>query len=411
MTAPRHVVVVTDAYPPEIRSAATLMQELALGLRDRGFRVTVLTTFPRYNLDDAGRRDFASLAGNVVRHEEGLAVVRVPTLPIHNVGALVKGLGQVSMTAMLSAAGALVGRADAVVVYSPPLPMGLVAASIKARTGARLVLNVQDLFPQNAVDLGVLKNPAIIKGFQIVETLCYRAADVVTCHSEGNLAWLRRHPALRGRPDAVEVVHNWVDVDRYQAAQPDRDARRRLGLDGKFVFFFGGVMGYAQDLDTVIAAAARLKDRADLAFLLVGDGVERERLAAMAQDLPNVVFHPFIPEADYARWLRAMDAGLVTLRAEMATPVVPSKLLGFMAAGVPYLALLNRESDARGITRDARCGVVLDPGDAGGLAAEAVRLAAAPLGARDMGRRGLAYCRRHFARDACIDRYAKLLAG
>ena len=410
MTRPiHHVLLVTDAYPPEIRSASLLMRELAVGLRDRGYRVSVLTTFPRYNLTDEARRAFASVRANVLADEDGVRVLRVPTLPIHNVPPVVKGVGQLSLPVLLGAAGSLLPKVDAIIVYSPPLPLGLVAAALKVRFGARFILNVQDLFPQNAIDLGVLKDKSIIRAFEAIESFCYRAADRVTCHSEGNLAWLRRHAALRGRGDRVSVIHNWVDIDRYQATPPDPDVRARLGLAGKFVFFFGGVMGYAQDLDTTIRAARLLKDRTDVAFLLVGDGVERERLVGLAQGLPNVVFHPFIGEADYIGWLRAMDVGLVTLRAEMATPVVPSKLLGFMAAGVPYVALLNRQSDARSITTEGRCGIHLDPGNAEAAADAIAWFADNRAEAAAMGRHGLAYCRRHFSQDACIDNYAALL--
>jgi glycosyltransferase involved in cell wall biosynthesis len=404
------VLLVTDAYPPEIRSSSTLMRELALGLQAKGHEVAVLTTYPAYNLTDEARREFASVLSNAVRTEDGgVRVLRVPTPPHHNVGAVVKGLAQLSLPVLLSAAGALLSKVDAIVVYSPPLPMGLVAAALKLRFGARLVLNVQDLFPQNAIDLGVLKDKWLIAAYEAMESACYRAADVVTCHSPGNIAWLRRHAALSSRPDDVQLVHNWVDVEGYHAAAPDPDVRQRLGLGEKFVFFFGGVMGYAQDLGSVVQAAGRLAHREDLAFLLVGDGVELPKLKALAAGLKNVHFHPFIPPDQYLRWLKAMDAGLVTLRADMKTPVVPSKILGFMAASKPFLALLPRESDAWGITDDARCGTIVDPGDPAAAAAAIEAIAGDRAAARAMGERGLAYCRREFSRDACVDKYDSIL--
>lgn len=405
----RHVLLVTDAYPPEIRSASLLMRELAMGLATRGYTVSVLTTFPRYNLTPQAAAAFARRRSNLVKDEEGVRVLRIPTPAIHNNGAVSKGFGQATLPLLLGAAGSLLPKVDAIITYSPPLPLGIASAALKARFGATFILNVQDLFPQNAIDLGVLKNKTLIRLAEGMESACYRAADHVTCHSEGNLNWLRRHPALVQCPERVDVVHNWVDVDRYQDTPSDPTVRQRLGLSGKFVFFFGGVMGYAQDLDTTIRAAHLLKDRSDIAFLLVGDGVARERLVADAGDLPNVTFHPFIAESDYIAWLRAMDAGLVTLRAEMATPVVPSKLLGFMAAGLPYLALLNRESDARVITAEGQCGTMLTPGDAAAMASAAVWLADHRDEAANMGARGLVYARAHFSRDACIDRYMALI--
>ncbi|NOZ00568.1 MAG: glycosyltransferase family 4 protein, partial [Deltaproteobacteria bacterium] len=397
------------AYPPEIRSSSTLMKELAVGLVDRGYEVSVLATYPSYNLTDEDRDRFARKASNLVMQEHGVRVIRVPTPALHNIGSIRKGLAQVILPLILAMAGACLKRVDAIIVYSPPITLGLAAAALKARFGARVVFNAQDLFPQNAVDLGVLRNPALIRMFEEIEAASFRGADVVTCHSEGNIDWLRRHPALRKRPGDVRLVHNWVDIDGYRNSAADRSVRRRLGLEGKFVFFFGGVMGFAQELDTVIDAARRLEDDADIAFLLVGDGVEKAGLERRARGLENVVFHPFIPPDQYVTWLKAMDVGLVTLRAEMKTPVVPSKILGFMAAGVPYLALLNRESDARAITRDGGCGVIVDPGDVEAVVRACRRLASDRAGARRMGARGLDYCRRNFSKDGCIDKYDRIL--
>jgi glycosyltransferase involved in cell wall biosynthesis len=385
------------------------MRELAEGLRDRGHEVAVLTTWPSFNLTPEARAEFASLPTNVLRDEAGIRVLRVPTPPLHDVGPIAKGLSQLSLPVLLAAAGVLLPRPDAIVAYSPPLPLGLAAAALKARFRARLVLNVQDLFPQNAIDLGVLRDRRLIAAFEWMEGACYRAADVVTCHSRGNIAWLHAHPALRNRTEAVQLVHNWVDVDGYAGAEPDPDVRRDLGLGDRFVVLFGGVMGFAQDLETVVRAAALLAHRDDLAFLLVGDGVEREKLGRLASGLSNVVFHPFVEPARYARWLRAADAGLVTLRADMRTPVVPSKILGFMAAARPYVAVLPRESDAWGITTEARCGFVVAPGDPAAAARAVERLASDRARGRAMGRRGEGYCRLHFSRDPCIDKYDSIL--
>lgn len=404
-----HVLLLTDAYPPEIRSSSTLMRELADGLVERGYRVSVLATYPSYNLTDDERIRFRNVTQNLVAHERGVRVVRIPTPPLHNVGSLQKGLSQVALPLILSAVGSVLDTVDAIIVYSPPVPLGLAAAALKLRFGARVIFNVQDLFPQNAIDLGVLKNPLLIRMFEEIESGAYRWADRVTCHSEGNIEWLRRHPMLRDRPQDVQLVHNWVDVDHYQSESPDPSVRSRLGLKDRFVFFFGGVMGFAQDLDAVVEAARVMENDPDVAFLLVGDGVEKEGLIRRASGLKNVVFHPFIEPRDYVRWLHSMDAGLVTLRTEMKTPVVPSKILGFMAAGLPYVALLNRESDAREITGQARCGIMVEDRNVDAMVRACRKLSSDRKAAKAMGQRGLSYCRKHFSASNCIDKYHRIL--
>ncbi len=403
------VLVMTDAFPPEIRSSSQLMKGLSLGLRDHGFDVTVLTTYPAYNLDPADRARFRNPATNVVRDEDGLRVVRVPTPPHHNVGRVAKGLSQLTFLPILAGCGALLGPFDAIVAYSPPLLVAAAAAVLKARFGARLVLNVQDLFPQTAIDLGVLNDRRLVAAYRWLETACYRAADVVTCHSEGNLRVLRAHPALRRRADDVQVVENGIDVGAWAAVPADPDLRREPGLGDRFIFVFGGVMGFAQDLDTIVRAAALLAGRDDLAFLLVGDGVARERARQLAAGLPNVRFHPLVPPERFMGWVKAADAGLVTLRAELKTPVVPSKILGFMAAGRPFLAIVPPESDAWGITTRAHCGLTVAPGDPQALARAAVKLASERGLAQGMGTRGQVFCQRHFTLGAQVDKYVAIL--
>lgn len=391
---PRHIAILCDSYPPEVRSAATLMAELARGLRERGWEVTVVTT-------RSGR-------GNT--REAGVRVVRVPMWPLHDVPAWRKGVAWLVLPGAMAGVGAWrLRRPDVFWVYSPPLTLGLAAALLKRRFRSRLVLHVQDLFPDNAVDLGLLTNPLAIRAWRAVESLCYRAADRVVAHSPGHVPWLRRHAVFAGRTDAIHVVPNFVDVEAVQAASPDPDLKRRLGWEGRFVFLFGGVMGFAQDIETVVHAARLLRDRTDTSFLLVGGGVARQAAEQQARGLANVVFRDWVPPDEYARWTRTCDAGLVTLRAAMTTPVVPSKTLHFMAAGLPVVAAVPRASDARDLVVEARCGLFVPPGDAEALARACVALASDPNAARAMGERGLAFCRERFSRDTVLDRICSIL--
>ncbi len=175
-----NILLVTDSYPPEIRSASHLMLELAQELNSRGHQVTVITTWPEYNLD----RDEDKKSFNEIEIEEGITVIRVKTLPHHNVNYIVRGLSQLIMPLQfLLKLWRHKIKPEAVVVYSPPLPLALVGSWLQ-RKGVRYLLNVQDLFPQNAIDLGILTSPMQIKFFKALERFAYRTADIVTVHSE-----------------------------------------------------------------------------------------------------------------------------------------------------------------------------------------------------------------------------------
>jgi glycosyltransferase involved in cell wall biosynthesis len=285
------------------------MYELAVGLIERGHTVTVLTSVPKYNLTQGTR--LPSILFFSKRLEEGVTVLRVNTLPIHNVGPFVKGIGQIALPWFFLLGSLAADRPDVIAVYSPPLTLGISSYVLGWLKRAPYLFNVQDLFPQNAMDLGVLRNRFLIRAFEAIEAFSYRHARFITVHSEGNQAYLLN----KGMPsDRVRVIHNWADTTSHH---PDRNGRRfreEYHLDGQFTLLFAGVMGYAQDLETVIECAYLLRDHHDILFLLVGDGVEKPVLVRKAEDLglTNVRFADFVGKDDTGCALK--DPGVYGLR-------------------------------------------------------------------------------------------------
>ena len=376
------------------------MYELAEDLAGRGHEVTVVTCEARYNLAP-------NAAPPAPRNFD---VIRVRTAAIHNVSHVRRGLGQLYLPVVFYRAARRLPRAEAILVYSPPLPLGVAAHWLARRWRAAFVLNVQDLFPQNAIDLGALRNPLLIRFFRGLERYVYRRATAISVHSAGNAAWLR----AAGVPEAkIQVIPNWVDLEAFAAAPRggENRFRRELGLGEKFVVLFAGVMGYAQDMETMVEAAAQMREEPRIVFLLVGDGSERAGVERRVAELglTNVRLLPFVSREDYPALVAAADVGLVTLKKTMKTPVVPSKLATYMAAGRPVIASLNPESDACALVREADCGVLVRPGDAVAMAAAIRQLFAQPQQAAELGARGRAYARAHLARAVCTAQYEALL--
>jgi len=382
------------------------MFELAVGLTERKHDVTVVTTFPGYNIAEGAalpKTHFSSII-----KESGVKVIRVWTLPFHNVGPIARGIGQLALTLSITGGGLLAGAIDAILVYSPPLTIGVAALFLSRIKRAPYVLNVQDLFPQNAIDLGVLKGRLPIRFFEAMESWVYKHAALITVHSEANARHIRAKACASRR---IEVVHNWVDLAEYPIGINGYTFRSKYGLDGAFVVLFAGVMGHAQDLDTVIEAAKILQLEERIAFLLVGDGVEKARLVRRVDELGlrNVRFLPFVSKEKYPELVAAADVGLVTLKKSMKTPVVPSKILGYMAAGRPCVASLNHESDANAIVKNAGCGITVPAGDPELLADAIRRLFQSQESLREMGHRGRQYAEVHFPKCVALDRYEQLL--
>ena len=397
-----NILLISAYFPPDTGSAAHLFYELGTALVNMGHQVTVLTSFPSYH----AQGDLSRYRGKRYMEEdvEGIRVVRVkvPQFPRHIPAG--RALWQFSLALSFSFAAFKISTPDVCLVYSPPLPLGYTAWFLKKRKGVPFILNVQDLFPKSAIDLGILKNKALIKFFEAMERWIYRHSDLITVHSPLN----RDHVVMKGGvPERVEVIPNWVDTNFVKPGSRKNGFREEWKLGDQFVVSFAGIMGYSQDLDVVIESACKLRYYSDIKFLLVGDGVKKESLKkkVISLKLNNVSFIPMQPRKRYPLVLQASDICLVTLKKNVLSPVVPSKLLSIMAAGRPVIACLPQEGDAPKIIKEAQCGYCLEAGDVEGLSRAIIDLYKNPVLRRKFGENGRRYAEKNFSLDICSQKY------
>lgn len=400
------VMLITINYPPEIAGAAHLIHELALSLKNRGHAVTVLTNFPCYNVEVVpppyrhGWHMMESWEGIPVRR------IRIPSLPRGS--RISRGVQHFLFGLWLAVLTAVSPRADVALVFSPPLPLPWLVCLVGKVRRMPVVVNIQDLFPRQAVELGMLHNRLLISLFESMERQVHRLAAAVTVHSPGNREHVIQHG---GHPERVYVVYNWINTERIQPGQRDNSFAREQGLTDRFVVSYAGTMGWAQDMGTIISAAALLREQTDIRFLLVGDGVEKEKARTRSEELglSNILWLPMQPWAVYPEILAASDVSLINLHPELRTPVVPSKLLSIMAAARPVVASLPPESDAWDIIAEAGCGFAGEAGDGRALAEKIQVLYADRTLLGEMGQRGRAYVEEHFALEVCIDQMETIL--
>lgn len=360
----KKVLIIADVYPPEISSAANLMQELAEGLKSRGHAITVVTAYPRHYLNEAGKNRHFPLIGE----ESGIKVIRVKIPPLHKVNFIIRGISQLTLPFLFfrRIKRFISGPLDAVFVYSPPLPLGLVGGLVKRHYGAKFILNIQDIFPQNAIDLGILKNKILIRFFERLEQKVYRQADKITFHSEGGRRFLIEKKGVPA--EKIITLPNWIDARPFENLTENISFRRDYGLENKFIFLFAGIMGPAQGLDFLMEVAKKVSDVKDVVFLLVGDGMERNKIETLIQNygLKNVIIKPFVSKEEYPYLVKDCDIGLVCLSGRNKTPFIPGKFLGYLAAAKPVLAFLNKESDGFDLIKQAQCGYAIQADDLNG---------------------------------------------
>ena len=399
-----HILLLSNYWPPEIGASSHLTFEMGETLVQFGHRVTVVTGFPSYNVrvlppQYRGRLQFEE-------DSAGMRVLRV-AVPTTSRGSKIKrGFGYLAV-APLYALRALSARdIDLVYTISPPLTMALSAWATAKRLGVPYCLGVHDLFPQSVIDLGLMRNRTVIRSFEAMERFAYCTAGAVTVHSTGNREYII---SKRGNPAHVHVVPNWVDTEFIRPGNSMNSFRQAAGLNGEFVVLFAGTMGYSQGLGVAVEAARHLAAEPGLVFLLVGDGADRANVESMSSGLPNVRFMPMQPKEQYPSVLAAADVCLVTLRPEVATPVVPSKLLTIMAAGRPVLASMPLTGDAPRIIAESGAGITCDAGDARKLADAVLYLKTNRDTARTMAKNGRQFAEQHFSREACVREFERVV--
>ena len=397
------ILILSEAFPPETKSASTLFFELAQSLVERGHEVAVITRQPRYNVADG--TDLSAIPARETL--AGIKVNRFKTPPLARTVPLIRGFEHFILGWIFFWGGLRLPRPDIILVYSPPLPLGITGYWLGRIKRCPVVVNIQDLYPQMVIDLGLLKNKFLIGVSRAMERSIYRKSDALTVHSDGNKEYVVAQGANK---NSTEVVHNWVDTKLIKPAGRENDFSRKHGLAGKFVVSFAGVMGFAQGLEVVVAAANLVKDKKDIAFVLVGDGVKQPELVKQAAglNLANIIFVPTQPVALYPQILHASDLCLVTLKGDLVTPVVPGKMLSIMAAGKPVLASLPLTGDAPKIIEKYNCGIAVAPDDPGQLAEAVLKLYNDARLRQAMGERGRAAAVADFSRQACVDKYEKL---
>lgn len=397
------ILLLTESYPPEIRSGSQIIYDFVEEMKQRGYEVFVVTTKPRYNLP----KDKPNPTYSLVTNEEGVKVIRINLPFLHKANYLKRGIASLILPFLFYRyiKKEISRKPDIIFTYSPPLTLGSAAIWAKRYFHSKLVFSAQDIFPQNAVDLGILKNPLLIKFFEWLERWVYKNSDIITVHSEGNRDFLINEKGQLGHK--VITVYNWVNLSRFENISSTIDFRHSFKLDSKFIILFAGVVGPSQGLDVIVDVAKGLQANPEIHFLIVGDGMEKQKMIDKVKytGLKNISFRPFIEERVYPKLLKDVDVGLVSLSAKNKTAVVPGKLMGYMSAGLPVLAVLNRESDGHQIIKNANCGFSLLPPDKKGIIDAVLKLKSNKKLRELFGKNGRLFAQKYFDRKSCVDKY------
>jgi glycosyltransferase involved in cell wall biosynthesis len=395
-----HIVFFTPYYPPEVGAPQTRISETATRLVKSGHQVTVLTTLPSYSLGGvppeyqhgARRREVL----------DGVGVVRVWSYITPNKGFLHRILSQLSFGCLAPfLGGKAIGRPDLLIVESPPLFDAIGGRLLAWWKRCPYVLTVADIWPEAAVQLGVLRNRLLIRLAEWLELSSYRRAAAIWSVTKGTYQLLlaRVRPAQK-----VFLVPNGVDTALF-CPLPQDEARAQLGWEkGRFIVLHAGTVALAHGLTTLLDAAEHLRDSPAVQIVILGEGTAKERLVAEAQqrNLTNVVFLPAQPHERLPVYLAAADACLASvINVPLFAGTVPVKAYEAMSCARPLLLAADGESRQM-IAEGAEAALYVEPGDSQALAQAILHLAAHPQLAWQLGQRGRAFVKAHFDRNQLV---------
>jgi len=384
-----NLLVLCPHFAPDVAPTGEVMSAIAAALADRGHRLHVVTALPWYRHhkveDGWGGRPWRT------ETTDWGWITRLHPFPTDKTNIPARAVAFGGFTAMsLVAATATRMRPDAVMVMSPPLPLGVAGWLAASFRRAPFVFNIQDVFPDVAVELGAITNPRVIAAASALEKFLYRRSDAVTVLSED----LRDNVGGKlgtHRPERVHVIPNFVDTERIAPADRVNSYREQYGLGDRTVVLYAGNVGLSQSLDLLVEAARRFRDRDDVVFVVNGGGSAKDDLVESAAGLDNLKFVEMQPRERLPEVLAAGDLHVVPLKRGLARSSVPSKLYSILAAGRPVLASVDAGTEVATTIERASAGVSVPPEDPDAFCAALADLLDDPARRTAMGESGRAF--------------------
>ncbi len=398
------ILIVCPHFEPDVAPTGVVISEIAHRLIDEGHELEVVTSLPWYT----SHAIEPGWGGRPVRRQRMPwgRITRVHPFPTDKRNIPARAAAFAGFTALATLFSVFQRRRpDVVLAMSPPLTLGLtgwIAARVRR---VPLVFNIQDVFPDVAIDVGAISDRRLIRILRRLERFTYRRADAVTVLSDDLRENVEEKLAGKGGT-TVRVIPNFVDTERIVPGPRQNPYREEFGLGDRTVVMYAGNLGFSQPLGLMVDAARALRHRDDLVFVINGGGSTRPGLEADAADLDNLVFVDLQPAERLPEVLAAADVHVIALRRGLGRSSVPSKLYSILAAARPVLASVDEGTEVVRVVESVGAGVTVPPEDGAAFTAAVESLVTADLS--EMGERGRAFVEQWVSPEGVASAYVDL---
>lgn len=397
------VSIITQFYPPDYAATGQFIQELATHLKQLGMQIHIFTGQPGYAFQTDHAPPLEFLEQMIIRRTRTSRI-----WPKRIRGRALNGL----MFCLRSGVHLLKAcwRGDVLLITTEPPYLPIIGGLANLIFGIPFVCLLYDLYPDAAVELGVVSRRHWITKFwnRINRWVWQRAQGIVVLSSTMKNRVLTKCPEIE---DKISVIHSWADPNWIQPIEKSNNwFAQDYNLVNQFTVLYSGNIGRCHDMETILAAAALLK-KDPIQFLFIGAGAKLQRCLQQVEELglENCLFLPYQDKQTLPYSLTAGDLSLVSISEGLEGVIAPSKLYGILAAGRPVAAICEKHSYLRDLIAKANCGAAINNGDGQSLAEFIRFLAADPKLAEHMGMAGRRYLQAHFTPELIAEQYAQVL--
>ncbi|RCW86918.1 glycosyltransferase involved in cell wall biosynthesis [Halanaerobium sp. DL-01] len=353
------ILVINQHFYPEFAATGQLLEDLCADL-SRDNKVTVLTGKPSYN----------GIIDNIPKQEKyrGIEIIRVFNTSFSKTGKF-GTLGRIInyFTFYLSVflKGITLKDYDKIIVLSTPPYISLIALALKFFRKTKVIYVVQDLYPEVAIELEIIKSNFLISFFKKINKFILKKVDNIVTIGEQMQELLEKNYGKKLIDKKSVIIYNWSDGEKIYPISKEESFCNKWDLNNYFVVMYSGNMGNVHEFDTLLEAAKKLKNDKKIRFLFVGEGVKKEYIKNYISEnnLNNFIFKPYQDKEDLVYSLNSADLALATLDSGFEGLVVPSKVYGIMASGKPILFISKNDNEIKELINKNEIGYNIEIGN------------------------------------------------
>ena len=407
MSKKLRLIVLCPHFEPDMAPTGVVMTRIVHELAARGHELHVVTSLPWYRKHQV-ESGWAGALWRVEKTNWG-SISRVqPFAGKTKSNLLRRAVGFVLFSYFVGLRALFTGRfwrrVDGVLAMSPPLTLGLIGWHTKLFRGGKLVFNIQDVFPDAAIETGAISNQRVIAAASWLERVSYQRSDSVVLLSD-DLANNVQRKLEQKFHKRIKVIPNFVDTQAIVPMSRLTNYRRELGIDESLVVMYAGNVGFSQSLELLLEAARVLPE---VMFVINGEGAARNSLEAKASTLNNVKFGDYQDVSRLSEVLATGDLHVVPLRRGLGSVSVPSKTYSILAAGRPICAAIDLDTEVPRILAAAKAGVCVEPDNQQAFVSAISAMTLDRKNLEEMGANGRKWVEGHASPQSVAQRYEAL---